>query len=368
MKKNFFIEFSSPLSKDEKCILKKIILDFENEVPLTYPIASLKVPKLKNSKEKFVERLGKKGVFLGTSSLKSFCPFFSKIVFSNKFVSLELNPRFLFYLTDTREKSNYNLMEVIFFKHQFSIDFFYKILNENLLKNTIALSLDGFRELINLEGYERLYDLKRFVLQPLVEDISLNTGFEIEFLIKKESKSYIIHFKIQNKKMESVKSHTRYLLKLYKPYILDKKKTGLLIFNSINIYGYEPVKQKIYFCIKNQKKYTSNFDELLRVVLDTSEKEFILIKEVNLMITNIYNFRSYIHKELEKLKILELESLDYCTRLTRELFKIKDKKEIPISIISENLKVVLVYNPKEISNIKIFKRNINHPLELLKRR
>ena len=367
MKKNFFIEFSSPLSRDEKLILKKIILDYENNIPLTYSIASLDIPKLKNSKEKFMERLGKKGASLGYSSKKSFCPYFSRVVFSGEFISLELNPGFLHYLTDKREKSNYNLMEVLFFKNQFSIEFFYNILNKNLFKNVITLSLSEFRDMIEVQGYERPYDLKRFIIHPLMEDISANTDFEIEFSIRKKEGANTIEFQIHNKRLETIRSHTKYFMKIYKPYISHRKETGLLIFNSINIYGYDYVKEKILFCIKNQKKYTPDFDELLKIVISSPEEEFLLTKEINLMAENIYNFRSYLHKELYRLESLELKSLDYYTRLTHELFKSKEKRGKPVSIISENLKLILCYNPEEVSNIKIYKKNENHPLEFLKK-
>lgn len=367
MKKNFFVEFSSPLSKDEKLILKKIIVDYENGAPLTYPVNSLDIPMLKNSKEKFMERLEKKGVSLGCSSKKSFCPFFSRVVFSGGFISLELNPGFLYYLTDRREKSNYNLMEVLFFKNQFSIEFFYNILNKNLFKNSISLSLKEFRENLGVHGYERPYDLKRFIIQPLVEDISANTDFEIEFSITKKERSNVIEFNIENKRLETIRSHTKYFMRLYKAYIKNSKKTALLIFDSMVINGYDYVKEKILFCIKNQKKYTPNFDELLKVVISSTEKEFILTKEINLMVENIYNFRNYLHKELDKLEFLELNSLDYCTRVTRELFKGREEIGKPVSIISENLKLILIYNPEEVSNIKIFKKNENHPLESLKK-
>lgn len=354
MKNKYFLEFSSQLLKEEKIILKLLIEKYLKKEKLEFFLDEIEIPKLRNCKKNFIERLGKKGVFfIEQDKEKVYCPFFNCIIFQKDSFKVSLNSEFVDYLINKEKVFKYSLREALFLKNIFSIEFFYKVLKTNILKNTLDIDVEKFKELISIESYSRLYDLKRFVLTPLIEDINKNTDFNIGFTMKKIEENWSIVFNIQNSKVETLKIYTKLFLKLYKNHVVDKKKVAYLLFDAMNLHNYDYVKAKVLFTIKNKKKYGLNFDSLLEGVLCDKIGEFyVLLKSSEIEAQNIDVFRKIVHREIHPLNFPEISTLDYNTNLAKQLFSIKSEK--PLEIISENLKLELLFNPTGNSKIDIY--------------
>ncbi|MGL4802488.1 MAG: hypothetical protein ACRC18_09500 [Cetobacterium sp.] len=358
MKNKYFLEFSSQLLKEEKSILKLFIEKYLKKEKMEFKLDDLEIPKLRNCKKNYIERLGKKGVFFIDGDIeRTYCPFFSFLSFNEDLVKVQFNEKFIEYIINKEKIFKYSLKEVLYLKNSFSIEFFYKILKENILKNSLKIELEKFKEIVTIESYSRLYDLKRFVLMPLVEDINKNTDFKIEVSLNKEKGVWEIEFLIKNEKVDRIKNYTKLFIKLYKNHIIDKKKVALLIFNAINLHSYDYVKSKILFAIKNKKKYSLNFDKLLENVLCDKIGEFyILLKSYEVQAENIDMFRKAIHREIHPLDFPEISTLEYNTNLAKQLYSLKPKEILTLT--SENLKLELLFNPEDVSKVDIYKKYI----------
>ncbi len=358
MEKNYFVEFSPSLLKEERNLLSFLLKKSLKKDKLEFLLEDLDIPKLKNSKVLFLERFVKKGIYLiENEDRRVYCPYFDLLTVAGDKVILSFNNFFLEYLTNKEKDFKYYLKEVLFLKNSFSIDFFYKVIKKNILKNTLKVDVEKFKIILNLDSYDRLYDLKRFILIPLVEDISKNTDFKLDFKLEKIENKWFIVFYMKNKKIEIIKNYTQLFLKLYKHHIKDKNKMGVYLFNSIHVHGYDYIKSKILFSIKNKTKYNLNFDDILEKVLNDKLGEFYInLSSCEFKIDNIDSFRKKLHNELNKFNFSEVCRLDYNTNLTKELFKINTKE--PIIINSENLKLELYYDPEGLSKIDIYKKYV----------
>lgn len=360
MKNKYFLEFSSQLLKEEKNILRLFIESYLKKENMEFKLDELDIPKLKSCKKNYLERLGKKGVFfIKKNTEKIYCPFFNLLHFSQDTVKIFFNKEFVEYMIDNEKIFNYSLKEVLYLKNNFSVEFFYKILKENILKDNLKINIETLKDTLTFESYSRIYDLKRFVLLPLVEDINKNTDFEIDFSLVKENGVWEVMFSIKNSKVENLRNYTKSFIRLYKNHIIDKKRVAFLIFNAINVHDYGYVKSKILFVIKNKKKYNLNFDELLEGVLCDKIGEFyILLKNHEIKAENIDIFRKAIHKEICPLDFPEISTFEYNTNLSKQLYALKPNQILTLT--SENLKLELLFNPGNISKIDIYKRYIKH--------
>lgn len=358
MKNKYFLEFSSQLLKEEKNILKLFIEKYLKKEKMEFRLDELEIPKLRNCKKNYIERLGKKGIFfIEVDKERVYCSFFSSLSFTSDLVKVSFNEKFIEYIVNKEKIFKYSLKEVLYLKNNFSVEFFYEILKENILKNNLKIELEKFKETVTIESYSRLYDLRRFVLIPLVEDINKNTDFKIDFSLNKENGIWTIDFLVKNDKIDLIKNYTKLFIKLYKNHIIDKKKVALLIFNAINLHGYDYVKSKILFAMKNKKKYSLNFDKLLEDVLcDRIGEFYILLKSYEVQAENIDVFRKAIHREIHPLDFPEISTLEYNTNLAKELYSL-NPREI-LTLTSENLKLELLFNPKDTSKIDIYKKYI----------
>lgn len=197
MEKNFFIEFSSPLVKEEKKLLHFLIkreLKLEN---LIFLLDDLDIPELKNSKLSFINRFTRKGIYLYSDEKIEYLPLFLAYTLKNNFITLKFNPEFIDYLKNEEKIFQFNLPQVLFFKYDFSMDFFYKVIKPNFLNSTLQLTLEDFRVIIQKDKYRRIYDVKRFLIDTLIEDINLFTNFKISYNLIKENKDYSIVFQIK---------------------------------------------------------------------------------------------------------------------------------------------------------------------------
>ncbi|MGL4987707.1 MAG: hypothetical protein ACRC5F_00430, partial [Cetobacterium sp.] len=84
MKNKYFLEFSSQLLKEERIFLKELIERYLKKEKIEFLLNEIELPKLKNCKKKFIERLAKKGVFLiETNKQRIYCQFFNCVIFKN---------------------------------------------------------------------------------------------------------------------------------------------------------------------------------------------------------------------------------------------------------------------------------------------
>lgn len=352
MEKNYFIEFSSALVKEEKKLIHFLIKKELKLESLTFLLDDLDIPELKNSKLTFIDRFSKKGIYFYYGENIEYLPLFLAYNFKNNFISLKFNPEFIKYLKDEDKIFNFNLSQVLFFKYDFSINFFYKVIKQNFLNSTFTLSLKEFRDIIQKDKYKRLYDVKRFLIDPLIEDINLFTNFKISYTLHKEDKDYSIIFKLKNNEIDEVKNYVDNFLKLYKHYILNPKKLKLVIFNAIQTYGYSYTKKKLLLSIKNKRKYNLKFDDIFEKFLNNELGEFYVnIKQIKCQPKDLNQFRKIIFKEISPLDISEVATMEYNTSLTQKIFSLKEKEKI--EIVSEHLKLELFYDPKTESFINI---------------
>lgn len=127
MKNKYFLEFSSPLLKEEKNILKLFIEKYLKKEKVEFRLDELEIPKLRNCKKNYIERLGKKGIFFIEGKIKRvYCPFFSLLSFDDDLVRVYFNEKFIEYITNKEKIFKYSLKEVLYLKNSFSIDFFIK--------------------------------------------------------------------------------------------------------------------------------------------------------------------------------------------------------------------------------------------------
>lgn len=355
MEKNYFIEFSSPLIKEEKKLIHFLIKKELKLLPLKFLLEDLEIPELKNNKLNFIDRFTRKGIYIYLNEEVMYIPIFESYYFKDNFIEFSFNPIFIEYLKDEKKIFHYNLPQVLFFKYDFSVDFFYKIIKPNFLNSEFELDLEKFKLIINKDRYKRIYDVKRFLIEPLIEDINLSTNFKLSYKINKENKKYILTFYLKNIKIDGIKNYVQNFLRLYKQYILDPEKLKIIIFNAIQTHGYNYTKNKLLLTIKNKKKYNLKFDDIFEKFLNNELGEFyIILKSFDCEVKDLDQFRKIIFKELSPLDIPEIATMDYNTRLTQKIFAMKEKDNI--EIISENLKLQLLYNTEKKSKITIYLR------------
>lgn len=357
LKKKVFVEFSCPLTKDEKKLINFLVKKELKLEKLTFLLEDLDIPKLKNSKLSFIDRFCKKGIYLYSNDDMEYLSIFNSYSFTNNFVTINFNPIFIEYLKDEEKIFHYNLPQILFFKYDFSIDFFYKLIKPNFLDSTIEIPLEEFRDIINNYKYKRLYDVKRFLIEPLIEDINLYTDFKLSYKINKTDTSYTIVFYLKNNNIDEVRNYVNNFLRLYKHYILEPEKLKVVIFNAIQTHGYNYTKNKLLLTIKNKKKYRLKFDDIFEKFLNNELGEsYVALKKIECEVKSINKLKELVFKELAPLDIPEIAKLDYNTSLTQKIFWMKEK-EIT-EIISDNLKIELFFNPENKSNINIYLRYI----------
>lgn len=352
MEKNFFIEFSSPLVKEEKKLLHFLIkreLKLEN---LIFLLDDLDIPELKNSKLSFINRFTRKGIYLYSDEKIEYLPLFLAYTLKNNFITLKFNPEFIDYLKNEEKIFQFNLPQVLFFKYDFSMDFFYKVIKPNFLNSTLQLTLEDFRVIIQKDKYRRIYDVKRFLIDTLIEDINLFTNFKISYNLIKENKDYSIVFQIKNNQIDEAKNYVQNFLRLYKQYILYPEKLKLIIFNAIQTHGYNYTKKKLLLSIKNKKKYNLKFDDIFEKFLNNELGEFYVnIKQIKCQPKDLDQFRKMVFKEIAPLDVPEIATMDYNTSLSKKIFGLKEKERL--EIVSENIKLELFYDTQNESNINI---------------
>lgn len=353
MEKNEFVEFSSPLVKEEKKLMHFLIKNELKHQQLTFLLEDLEIPELKNQKINFIDRFVKKGIYIHFKDGMTFLSIFQSYTFKGEFVEFTFNPDFVEYLKDEEKIFKFNLPQVLFFKYDFSIDFFYKVVKPNFLESKKELSIEEFKAIIDKDKYKRVYDIKRFLIEPIIEDINLSTNFKLSYNIEKIGKSYKISFDIKNNKIDEIKNYVQNFLRLYKKYILEPEKLKKTIFIAIQTHGYGYTKNKLLLSIKNKQRYKLKFDDIFEKFLNNELGDFyVALKRVECKVTDRDQLRKRVNKEISCLNLPEISTLDYNTNLAKKIFGMKEREEV--TILSENLKIELFYDTVKDSKITVY--------------
>lgn len=113
MEKNYFIEFSSPLIKEEKKLIHVLIKKELKLLPLKFLLEDLEIPELKNSKLNFIDRFARKGIYIYLNEEVMYIPIFESYYFKDNFIEFSFNPIFIEYLKD--EKKYFTIIYLKFY-------------------------------------------------------------------------------------------------------------------------------------------------------------------------------------------------------------------------------------------------------------
>lgn len=116
-------------------------------------------------------------------------------------VSLSFSPDLKPYLCNLREKfTMYHLSDVASLKKVYSIRIF-ELLKQYLESNGRWITVEKFRAALELnDKYKKFAELKRWVINPAIEELNTKTKYNITFNVEKKGRSVIkIWFKIFTK-------------------------------------------------------------------------------------------------------------------------------------------------------------------------
>lgn len=119
-------------------------------------------------------------------------------------VELEFSKKLVPYLLQLKNKfTRYQLKNILYLKGKYSIRF-YELLKQYEKIRSRQFELEELKQMLFIESqYDRIYDLKRFVLEPSVEEINEHTDINISYTdITKGRKVIGFTFKVEPKKSE----------------------------------------------------------------------------------------------------------------------------------------------------------------------
>lgn len=325
MKKNFKIEFSSFMTKKEREILKQVLDNYLFNKELNFNIVNLDIPKMKNDEVNFFERFAKKGFWLIEGEERSYINYFSSINIKKEQIRFKLNGLFIKLIEERKLVNSYSLYNFLFLKHKLSVDFFFIYMIENLQNSVIEIPLLELKFQLKVENYTRMYDLDRYVLQLIEEDINKNTQFTLSYeKIKVSGRVEKIRFYIKSKEDIEAKANIKMLLFLFKRYIRDQKRFVFLIEEQLKVKSYSKIKKMIVTAINLLPKFNYSFEDSLAFLIENGYiSEYILVKRNKYRYESNYDILKYIFKDIQ--------------------FYLKDDDEIFTHIFSDKL-IKKVYN------------------------
>ncbi|MGO1470388.1 MAG: replication initiation protein [Tissierella sp.] len=119
-------------------------------------------------------------------------------------IELEFSENLIPYLLQLKESfTRYELKNILYLKNKYSIRI-YELLKQYEIIGKREFELKEFKRILFLENqYERIYDFRRFVLEPVKEDLNKNTDINISYKeIKKGRKITGLLFKIEPKNQD----------------------------------------------------------------------------------------------------------------------------------------------------------------------
>lgn len=360
MKKNFKTEFSSFLTKKEREILKKVTdMHIKNSNKKIW-IKDLNLPKIKNDEKIFFEKINKKSITLIEDNKVSTINFFKKIEIENDYVFFELNDEFLKFFIDKKLKEDYSLYDFVFLNHKITIKFFFDFMIHHLDDEKFEVTIPRLKDSLEVENYTRFYDLERYILNVIREDLK-NTKYKLTYnKIKKLGRIESIEFIITNKKTLQNETSLKMLLFLFKKYITNKEYFSKIIKEALEEKDNEYIKEKIIFTIQIIDKFNVSFERLLELCIKKEIKEkYITVRKSNYKVNNIIEFQKYILKDIKSIKNNdEIFTHTFSENLIKSLYSIKEREQLTLE--AGNIIIDIFYSTSGDSKLNIYKKVLDY--------
>lgn len=363
MKKNFKIEFSSFLTKKEREILKKITdMSVKNSNKKIW-IKDLSIPKIKNDEKVFFEKINKKSITLIEDNKIITISYFKKIEIDGDYVLFELNDEFLKFFTDKKLKEDYSLYDFVFLKHRITVKFFFDFIIHHLDEAKFEVTIPRLKDSLEVENYTRFYDLERYILNIIRDDLK-DTKYKLSYTkIKKMGRIEAIEFTITNKKMLQNETSLKMLLFLFKKYIKNIEYFSKIVREALEEKDNEYIKEKIIFAIQIQDRFNITFEKLLELCIKKEIKEkYITVKKLNYKVDNIIEFQKYVLKDIKGIKNNEvIFTNNFSEKLIRSLYKIQEKEVLILE--AGTLVMNIYYDSQGNSELNIYKKILDYKEE-----
>lgn len=354
---NLFINFNPKYTKSEKILLQKIVRDFLDKKKTIYEIKNLPLSKLKNDTDNYLERFVKKGIsFIIEETHGTILPI-SYYIISKNHIEFFLSPILEDALLEKNDFKVLDLRATLFFEENFTKNFYYMFIINNREKNEFYLTLDQFKESLELNEYERFYDFERNILKKIKSDIDINSNYIIEFeKIKmndhKNSRVTGLNFKLTDKKSEEKTKLANFLISLVSAKITDYKKLYDIIYNGLNNHHKTELEILIQKASKESKKQKIDVENILEKLLN-KKSHYKLLTEFHNTFTNPIELANALSKILKNINMENfLEKEIYSTQFLMKLYFSKDNEELTFQ--NDGIIVTIKYSRKSTSYIKIY--------------
>lgn len=354
---SFYIDFNPKYTKTEKYLLQKIIKDFLSKKKTTYDLRELKIPKIKNDMENFLERFVKKGISFVSDNYKgTFLPishYFIKDTSIDFFLSTFLEDALL----ERNELSNLHLKFTLLFEEHYTKDFYYSFVIKNIRKREFLVTLDELKLSLNFNEYERFYDFERNVLKKLKYDIDTHTDYILEFEKEKRndfknSKITGLMFKITDKNSEEKIKLTNNLISSVSSKTTDYKRLYDLIYSGLDSYLPSEIENFLQKSLTESKKrklpFESVFEDSIR-----RKSNYKLISEFQGKFNSPVELDHMLKNVINGLNLNDFSEKDInSTKLIMKLYFCKEGEVFDIQ--KNGILVNIKYSKKDISLVKIY--------------
>lgn len=222
------------------------------------------------------------------------------------------------------------------------------------------VTIPRLKDSLEVENYTRFYDLERYILNVIREDLK-NTKYKLTYnKIKKLGRIESIEFIITNKKTLQNETSLKMLLFLFKKYITNKEYFSKIIKEALEEKDNEYIKEKIIFTIQIIDKFNVSFERLLELCIKKEIKEkYITVRKSNYKINNIIEFQKYILKDIKSIKNNdEIFTHTFSENLIKSLYSIKEREQLTLE--AGNIVIDIFYSTSGDSKLNIYKKVLDY--------
>lgn len=218
--------------------------------------------------EKFISGIvGKRIICNFSNDTVSFFNIFEHVFIDEKHLVFYFSNEILMSFEAENFFSFHKLKDVIRLKSKNTMIFYNEILVKLQRSKKFRIDLNEFKKLfaIDDESYTRFYDLERYLLKPVLKDIELLGDYPVKYnRIKtgdsRTNKIIGLEFELDKFSDEENTRSIDHLIEYIKEDIQNFNKIYKMIFDFIQIYGYEYAYENIVFSKQNPNK---NFEDFL---------------------------------------------------------------------------------------------------------
>lgn len=222
------------------------------------------------------------------------------------------------------------------------------------------VTIPRLKDSLEVENYTRFYDLERYILNVIREDLK-NTKYKLVYKkIKKMGRIEAIEFTVTNKKTLQNETSLKILLFLFKKYIKNKEYFSKIIREVLEEKDSEYVKEKIIFAIKIQDKFNIGFEKLLELCIKKEIKEkYVPVKKINYKVNSIIEFQKYILKDIKNIKDNEeIFTYAFSEKLIKSLYELKEESSLTLEV--GNMIIYIYYSSRNDSTLNIYKKILDY--------